>query len=366
MIVNYKKLITAIYQKCQEAIASGEDWQFMENKTTFAVFKSEIQAAFDATIIDFGGHNHNKLAGATLVILREKEPHIYEKIKERTTQALKYFVRDVYAAIKQEKQYAEIEQAVISKPSYFYTMPMMVQGSPDTYCFVCGQTNACYMKDGVLSPGCKITPASPLWESLHDDYKTMLRHDAESESQRCAYPEGIKKFEQYMTIKSDHLVFANDLRSDIEIDPMQAMDYVIERSGYHNTINSDLGGMYDQEYALSLGLLKVQTGNSSPVVAYNSNTGAILAADSQAWKQKKQYNFPVDVEGFRSKCTILTDIWTVQAVDSIIYEDYAKEKGITLKEAAAENGSIIPVTPGKYKITTYTAPPVFFTIEKVD
>lgn len=144
------------------------------------------------------------------------------------------------------------------------------------------------------------------------------------------------------------------------------MNYVIERSGYHNTINSDLGGMYDQEYALSLGLLKVQTGNSSPVVAYNSETGAILAADSHAWKQKKQYNFPVNVEGFRSKGTICTDVWTVQAVDSIIYEDYAKEQGITLKEAATENGFIIPVTPGKYKITTYTAPPVFFTIEKVD
>lgn len=366
MIINYPVLIKAIYDQCQAVIVAGEDWTFMHDKTTFAIFKSHLEEPFNDTLIDFGGHNHNKMAGATLADLHEKEPHIYKRIKERTTQALKYFVRDVYDAIKQDKQYEEIEQNVISQPSYFYTMPMMVQCSPGTYCFVCGQTNACYMKDGVISPGCKITPASPLWELLHDDYKTLLRHDAVSEIQRCAYPEGIEKFEHYMTIKSEHLVFANDLRSDIKIDPIQAMNYVIERSGYHNTINSDLGAMYDQEYALSLGLLKVQTGNSSPVVAYNSNTGAILSADPHAWKQKKQYNFPVNVEGFRSKCTICTDVWTVQAVDSIIYEDYAKEQGITLKEAAAENGSIIPVTPGKYKITTYTSPPVFFTIEKVD
>lgn len=366
MIINYSVLIKAIYDKCQEAIISGEEWTFMENKTTFAVFKSHLQEAFNATLIDFGGHNHNNMAGDTLSVVESKEPHMYEKIKERTTQALKYFVRDVYKAIKENLPYEDIEKSVISKPSYFYTTPMLIQGSPGTYCFVCGKTNGLYMKNGVVSPGCFIDKSSQLWELLHDDYKIMLREEGVSEDKLCAYPDGIEKFEQFMTIKSNYLVFANDLRSDVKIDPIKSLNYVIERSGYYNTINSDLGGMYDQEYALSLGLIKVQTGNSSPVVAYNSKTGAILAADQHSWKQKKQYQFPLDIEGFRAKCTICTDVWTVQAVDSIIYEDYAKEQGISLKEAAERNGHIIPVTPGKYKITTYTAPPVFFTIEKVD
>lgn len=366
MIINYKTLIPAIYQKCQEAIASGEDWQFMENKTTFALFKSELQEAFNATLIDFGGHNRNNMAVHTLAVVEEKDSRMYERIKERTTQALKYFVRDVYKAINQNQTYEEIEKSVLRKPSYFYTMSMLIEGSPGTYCFVCGKTNSLYMKDGVISPGCVINQFSPLWDMLHDDYKIMLRNEGFSDIQLCAYPDGLGKFEQFMTIKSNYLVFANDLRNDVKIDPMQSINYVTERSGYYNTINSDVGGMYDQEYALSLGLLKVQTGNSSPVVAYNAQTGVILAADQQAWKQKKNYNFPLDVEGFRAKCTICTDVWTVQAVDSIIYEDYATEHGMTLKEAAEENGHVIPVTPGKYKITTYTAPPVFFTIEKVD
>jgi len=366
MIINYSVLIKAIYDKCQEAVASGDDWTFMENKTTFAVFKSHLQDAFNATLIDFGGHNHKNMAGDTLAIVADKEPHMYEKIKERTTQALKYFVRDIYKAIKENQPYEEIEKAVLRKPSYFYTMAMLIQGSPGTYCFVCGKTNGLYMKNGVLSPGCFIDKNSPLWELLHDDYKIMLRDEEASENKLCAYPNGIEKFEQFMTIKSDYLVFANDLRSDVKVDPIESLKYSTERSGYYNTISSDLGAMYDQEYSLSLGLLKVQTGNSSPVVAYNAKTGAILAADQHAWKQKKQYQFPVDIEGFRAKCTICTDVWTVQAVDSIIYEDDAKEQGITLKEAAEQNGDIIPVTPGKYKITTYTAPPVFFTIEKVD
>lgn len=366
MIINYKILIPAIYQKCQEAIDSGEDWTFMENKTTFAVFKSHLQDAFNATLIDFGGHNHNNMAGDTLAVVESKEPQMYENIKERTTQALKYFVRDIYRAIKENQPYEEIEKSVILKPSYFYTMAMLIQGSPGTYCFVCGKTNGLYMKNGIISPGCFIDKSSPLWDLLHDDYKIMLREEEVSKDKLCAYPDGIEKFEQFMTIKSNYLVFANDLRSDVKVDPMESLKYVIERSGYYNTINSDVGSMYDQEYALSLGLLKVQTGNSSPVVAYNAQTGVILVVDQQAWKQKKKYNFPLDVEGFRAKCTICTDVWTVQAVDSIIYEDYAKEHSMTLKDAAEENGYIIPVTPGKYKITTYTAPPLFFTIEKVD
>ena len=378
MIINYKQLIPAIYQKCQEAIASGEDWQFMENKTTFAIFKSELQSAFDATLLDFGGHNENLFSGYTLAALAEdaKEPYssatkMLETIKERTTQALKYFVRDIHAAIKKDKPYDDIEKEVLSKPSYFYTMPILVQGSPGTYCFVCGFTAGYYMKDGVISVGCKIKAGSPEWEALDDMTQILLRGEGDNLGKTCAYPNGIDTFDQYITIKSKHLVFSNDLRDVIKIGPLESMDYLTERSGYHNTLNSEVGSMYDQEYALNKGLIKIQVGNTSPVVAYNAKTGGILAAAPSAWKSKKSYTFPLDVTGFRAKGSICTDVWTVQAVDSIVFEDEAKANNQPLESVAAEYGFLVPVEPGRYKITNYNAHhyanrPVFFSMEKVD
>lgn len=374
MIINYKKIIPAIYQKCQEAIASGEDWQFMENKTTFALFKSELQEAFDATVLDFGGHNESSCSGITLADLSKGHSSgsiMLENIKERTTRALKYFVRDIYKAINQNQTYEEIEKSVLRKPSYFYIMPMLVEGTAGTYCFVCGRTIGYYMKDGVISAGCKLKEGTPEWDSLDDMDKTMLRGEADTLDSTCEYPNGIDQFEQYMTIKSNYLVFANDLRHVIKIDPIESMKYVSKRSSYHNTINSELGAIHDQEYSLNQGLLKVQVGNSSPVVAYNSKTGVILAAEPNAWEKKKKHTFPIDVTGFRSKGSICTDVWTVQAVDSIIFEAEAKEKEMTLEDVASKHGFLVPVKPGRYKITNYNAHhyanrPVFFSMEKVD
>lgn len=378
MIIDYKKLIPAIYQKCQEAIASGEDWQFMENKTTFALFKSELQSAFDATVLDFGGHNESQLSGCTLADLAEqaKEQYssvakMFETIHERTTDALRYFVHDIHRAITQDKPYEDIEKEVLSKPSYFYTMPILVQGSMGTYCFVCGLTTGYYMKDGVISAGCKIKAGTPEWDLLDDMYQIMLRGEGDNLGKTCVYPNGIEQFDQYITIKSNHLVFNNDLRNVVKIGPMESINYVTERSGYHNTINSELGSMYDQEYALNKGLIKIQVGNSSPVVAYNSKTGVILAAEPNAWEKKKKHTFPIDVTGFRSKGSICTDVWTVQAVDSIIFEAEAKENEMTLEDVASKHGFLVPVKPGRYKITNYNAHhyanrPVFFSMEKVD
>lgn len=375
MHINYDQLISAIYQKCQEAIASGEDWQFMKNKVIFSVFESELKTAFDATVLDFGGHNES---GSSVIPLSELSTgdyssgkRMFDSIKERTTWALKSFVRDVYKGITQGVPYEELKRSVLSRPSYFYTMPMLVQGSPGTYCFVCGMSVGYYMKDGVVSAGCKIKAGTPEWNLLDDDYQILLRGEDVAYGVTCAYPNGLGNFEQYITIKSNHLVFANDLRHVIHIDPLESMDYVANRSAYHNTLNSELGGMHDQEFALNKGLIKVQVGNSSPVVAYNASNGAILVASPNAWKSKKRYTFPFDVAGFKSKGSICTDVWTVQAVDSIVFESYAQENEITLEKAAAEHGFLVPVKPGKYKIVTYntqntTARPVFFSMEPVD
>lgn len=374
MIVNYKKLITAIYKKCQEAIVSGEDWQFIANKITFELFKSELQEAFEATVIDFGGHNKISCSGVTLMDL--PKVHIsgstmLENIKERTIRALSYFVRDIYKAINQEQTYEEIEKFFLNRTAYFYIMPMLVHGTAGTYCFVCGRTVCYYMKDGVISAGCKIKDGTSEWDSLDDLDKSMLSGEADNLYSTCEYPNGIEQFEQYMIIKSNYLVFANDLRHVIKIDPIESMKYVSKQSNYHNTINSELGAIHDQEYSLNQGLLKIQVGNSSPVVAYNSKTGVILAATSNAWKSKKKYTFPIDVAGFRSKGSICTDVWTVQAVDCIVFEAEAKEKKMSLEDVASKHGFLVPVKPGRYRITNYNAHhyanrPVFFSMEKVD
>lgn len=375
MHVNYATLIPAIYQKCQGAMLSGESWELLKNKTMWSIFDSELKDSFDASVIDLGGHNESCLAGHTMKDLAastsQNSQNLYERIKENTMRQLGKLVNLAYKRLVAGQSYDDIHQYMMSAPVHFYIVPVINQSTPTSYCFVCGKYSSYYMKEGIISEGCSIDESSPYWEHLHDDYKIMLRGEGTSASKGCAYPHGIDHYEQYITIKSNYLVFANDLRNILNIDPIESMKYVSERSGYHNTINSEVGSMYEQEHSLNKGLIKVQVGNTSPIVAYNSKTGAILAADPNAWKSKKRHTFPFEVADFKSKGKICTDVWTVQAVDSIVFESYAKDNDLSLKEAAAKHGFLIPVKPGRYKITNFNAHhysnrPVFFSMEKVD
>lgn len=369
MIINYPVLIKAIYEKCQVVEASVEAWELVEKTIISSIFDDELKVAFDATVLDLGGHNSSLYAGFTLheISLREdrQSQSLYKSIKERTQMALRYLIKDIRKGLVGSKTYEQIEADVLKAPVYFYVLDVIIQNSLISYCHVCGNRKSYFMKDGVISSGSKITPDSPYWAGLDDYYHIMLKNEKEGET--CPYPHGISEFVQYMDIKSNYLVFDNTMKNVINVDPMESIDYITEKSGFYNDMNSAVGSMYEQEFCLQKGLLKVQVGNSSPIVAYNAATGDILASDPIAWKSKKQYTFPFDVAGFRAKGDICTDVWTVQAVDSILFEDEAKEKGITLKEVAKQYGFLVPVKPGKYKVTNYNRNgPVFFSMERVE
>lgn len=378
MIIDYNTLIPSIYQQCQNAIKSGEKWELMANKTTWAIFDSELKAAFDATVLDMGGHNESSYAGIALLDLEKStsrnDQQLHEGIKESVMDQLKYLVDDVHSAILKETPYEEIKDTILLSPVHFYITPVLNKNSfSDCYCFVCGKRTSYYLKDGIISAGSKIDSTSPYWETVDRIYKIWLTGESENDlsSAPCAYPDGIEKYDQYITIKSNHLVFANDLRDIVNVDHIESMKYISEQSGYHNNINSEVGCIYNQEYALDKGLIMVQVGNTSPIIAQNADTGVIVAVDPNAWKSKKRYTFPIDVAGFKSKGNICTGVWTVQAVDSIVFEAYAEENQMSLEKAAKKHGFLVPIQPGKYKITNYNAHhytdrPVFFSMERVD
>ena len=155
MIVNYEALIPAIYEQCQKAIESGEKWELMANKTTWAVFDNVLKMPFDATILDMGGHNERSYAGMLVCRLEEStsqhEQQLYNHIKESVMAQLKYLVEDVHSAILQETPYQEIKDKILSSPVHFYVTPVLDKNSfADCYCFVCGKRNSYYMKDGVI------------------------------------------------------------------------------------------------------------------------------------------------------------------------------------------------------------------------
>lgn len=376
MIINYETLVPAIYQKCQEALQSGESWELMRNKVIFSIFKSELKTAFDMTVLDFGGHNQSAYAGRTMLSLEKdsdsSSQSIHETIKENAIDALGYLVGDIYDEMTKDTSYEEIKAKMLDCPTHFYLVPAIHKGSGFSYCFVCGKSSVYYFKDGVISEGCKITEDSSYWKKIHAGLKIMLQNEGKKDIAKCEFPNGIDQYEQYMTIESDYIVVANDLRDLFTFGKLESMDYIKEKSGYYNTMNSELGIKYNQEYYLNKGLLQVQVGNTSPIIAYNSLTGAIMAVDPHAWKVKKKYTFPLSTDGFKSKVKISTPIWTVQVVDSIVLEKYAKDKSISLANAADElGGTLIHVTPGKYKVTNYNAHhysdrPVFFSMEKID
>lgn len=374
MKIDYNTLIPAIYTECKKNIDSSELSESSVHKIATVIFDTELKSAFDDTILDFGGHNESMFAGYTLAKLAAKTNRgavdLFNDIKQNVMRSLEIMIGDIHASINSNTSYEDIEAKILKAPVYFYLFPVIDRNDPSGYCFVCGRRTTYYMKDGSISAGCHINQSSPYWDNIEPIYKHFI--DRDQNDKVCDYPDGIQQYEQYMTIKSNYLVVNNYFRNLVDVKPMEPSEHISKVCGYQNDINSELGVMINQEYFLSKGLLQVQVGNTSPNILLNPDTGVILAVDPNAWRAKKKYTFPVDITGFKPECKITTDVWTVQAVDSYVFEEYAKEHSLHFDDVFAKfGGFLIPVTPGRYKITNYNAHhysdrPVFFSMEKVD
>lgn len=231
----------------------------------------------------------------------------------------------------------------------------------EDYCFVCGVRSKLFLGDGIISN-----------KAISEDaMKFFGKHYV---SNPCLYSQGVTSFETRMNIPSGKIVFANTLY-DLFKDNDESDKYINERSGYDNSINSELGVLYNQEYWSTKGLLYIQVGNTSPGIYLDSKTNSIAAIENYALEEesdKSNYLFPINVEDYEYINYICTDLWAIHAVDMTTFENYCSLKDISVEDGLSQFGAfIVDVESGEYSVTSFSAHkysnrPVFFTMKKID
>lgn len=353
MFLNYPSLVESIYNQCQRSINNNDDWASVRNSINENIFDSNLKDAFDATLFDFGGHNKNMFSGKTLAQLNSTgESNFYNTVKKNVMRLLKRLTDSVHDKVVSGIAYDDIKDDILKAPIHFKLAPMLHFNSMYGGCSVCGRNNNYYMKDGVISLSPEINAQHPCWDLVHDGIQSLISVD--DNSVVCPYPNGIDTVEQFMDITSDFIVIAGSFDDLIGYNVFAANDYINSKSELPMHPSSEAGTLYTQEYWLTQGVLRVHSGRLAASVIYNKDTGIIASVYADYWKNKAKYKFPINVDGFRSKGTLPDDFFTVQVVDGVKLEEYAKNCNMSFKEALLMYDAVaIKVKPGKYKITTY-------------
>lgn len=368
MFLNYPALVDSIYNQCQKSINNNDDWAATIESVQETIFNNDLKDAFDATVFDFGGHNKNMFNGKTLAQLHVSgNEHFYNTVKSNVMTLLDRLIEEVHNKIVKNESYEAIKSDILKAPVHFKLAPMLHFNSTYGSCRVCGRNNNYYMKDGIISLSPEINSQHPSWNFVHNSIQSLMSHD--DNSLECPYPNGINTVEQFIDIKSEHIVIANDFDDLVGFNIFAANDYIDSKSELPMSHYSDAGRLYTQEYWLAKGVLRVNSGRLPTSVIYNKTTKVIASVYAESWQNKSKSTFPINVDGFRAKGTFDYDRFTVQVVDGTVLEEYAKNCNMSFKEAVLMyDGIAIKVKPGRYKIMTYFngGDGMLFSIEPVD
>lgn len=353
MFLNYPVLAKDIYDKCHQVYKDGSSWDSVSDSIIESVFNDSLKDAFDSTVLDLGGHNQNAFYNKKLSDLNTgSDERLYLTIKSNVLRLLGRLIENVYNQLAKGHSEEVIIESILKAPVHFKVAPMLNFNSIHGSCNVCGQNNNYYLKDGVISLSPELNSNHLHWDTLDQYQQDFLSHD--NNSPTCLYPDGISHSVQFFDVTSDFVVFANNFDDLVGFNIFEAADYIDSKSEKPMSSNSLLGILYSQEYWLNKGVLRVSSNSLPSSIIHHSKTGAIGAVFNHRWNKKSKIKFPVDVTGFRSKGTLPSDLWTVQVVDGLLLEDYAKRCNISFEEAILMyDGIAIKSTPGRYKITTY-------------
>lgn len=342
MKIDYEQLIETIYQKGLVDVLSDDSFEFVKQKAVLSIFEEDIKPSFDATSLKLGGHNNNLFNRYTLKKLENNSSfdakNMFSEIKEKVIFGLSFIIDSVYIGIKNQETYAAIKAKTLIPAEKLMTFKV------SKYCSVCGQDSHYQMSNGSICESNK----------------------------KCPFPKGIEPFTQYMTVQSNRLVFANHFEDLFNVEPLLFRDHIAQHNGEYNSINSELGAMYEQHHQLNNSLLQVLVSFTTPVIARNEDSGMIMVVSSEAWHEKEAYKFPISPDGFNVVGQVDNAPKVVQVIDSYYVEEYVSQHGMSFEEfLERHNAFTLPVTPGTYSVKNYNAhnyddkKPVFFSIKKI-
>jgi len=342
MKINYEILIDTVYQKALVDMSNSEPFDVIKNQAVADVFEQEIKAAFYATSLKFGGHNNNLFNRYSLKKLEKNSSYdaksMFNEIKEKVMFALNFIVDSIYNGVKEEQSYNTIKANTLTVAEKFMTFKV------SKYCSVCGQNSYYQMSNGSIS----------------------------ETSKNCPFPKGIEPFTIYMPVRSNRLVFANHFEDIFNTAPLEFRDHIAQYNREYNSINSELGAMYEQQHQLNHNLLQVLVSDAGSVIVQNPVSGVIMAVNNDAWNNPKGYKFPIPTDDFTVLGKVDSNAHIMQVIDSCYVEEYAKQHGISFEEFLERYEAFtVPVTPGTYSVKNYNAhnydniKPVFFSLKKI-
>lgn len=342
MKIDYEKLIETIYKKGLVDLLSDQAFDLVKSNAVISIFEKEIKSAFYATSLKLGGHNNNIYNRYTLKKLEKNSTYdaknIFNEIKEKVFFAINFIVDSIYNGIKSQETYPVIKVKTLTIAEKLMTFKV------SKYCSVCGQNSDYQMSNGSISES----------------------------SKNCPFPKGIEPFTQYMTVQSNSLVFANHFENLFNVEPLLFKDHIAQHNGEYNSINSELGAIYEQQHQLNNNLLQVLVNFTCPIISQHKVSGMIMVANSEAWDDKESYKFPISTDGFNVVGQVDNSPKIVQVIDSYYVNQYVSQQGISFEEfLERHNAFTVPVKPGNYSVKNYNAhnyddkKPVFFSMMKI-
>lgn len=314
------------------------------------IFKLYFEEAVLNTVVNLQGHNRSMYDGKTIKEI--KESFEYEYLTERYLDQVKFVIlHDLFIPIL-ESQSELLMDSDFSLRDNILSLFKDTLNSPyftvEHNCFVCGVNTRSYYHNGQFT-------------NIVDENSRMFKS---ASHKPCSHKNGIGKYDFKINIPSGKLVIANDLRKlfSREICTSLADQYIIDKSGYYNSICSQLGRYYTQEYWNDLGLIYVTMGNCSPYVFQDSVTKNLTFKsdyiycpqndrDSIEYDDDKNYikNY---TETEVKLGQVITDLWAVCAIDLDLMKALSGEKNIDCKNIL-DDALIVDIEPGEYIVRSF-------------
>lgn len=348
--LDYNTIFKAAYEmlKDLDPVKAETDKNYLK-KQEDKLFVDYFEETIMSQKVNLQGHNKGKFDGKTLSEI--KNEFEYEHLTSRCCDQIKFAISyKLFSPIMKELDALKsdsndsVKNSIIQQFTNLLDSPIL---ESEHYCFVCGMNS----KIGLTKNG---------YSNIVDPNSRMAQF---SGYHACPYPQGIEQYSNVVKVPSGTLMFANDLRCLFPNAASKSDSYIINRSGYYNSICSELGMLYNAEFWNKLGLVYVQVGNTSPQIVKNTKTGVITVKMNNNHDDDCEYDYEEKGEHYTVKkytsneeyCgRISTDLWAICAIDLDLMKSLCIQNNIDFETLSKECVQVT-VEPGDYNVRSYNA-----------
>lgn len=357
--INYYAVVGEILQRIQQDDYSENQDEAIATEIYDVYFKDAILN----TKIDIKNHEYGCYDGLTVKEVAEK--YKYSFISRRIEDSYRFSIEllyirrllDMLTKFKNSDGIMDEENSILfseAKEKFISDLEEdggLIFNYPEMHCSGCGVHLNLSYHNGVFTNYVRALKDKPQCKPCGYDKDTM------------------DTFSVSLNVASGKLVVANDFRSLFKEENKESDNYIIEKSGYYNSINSDLGKKLNTEYYASKKMIYVYAGNSCPSIFYNKNKQEIV------FKREYHYNSETDEE--TSNCLegetllgyVCTDLWAVQCMDYNDLAERCQQNNVWIENILKKlDCVVIDVEPGVFDVVidnrTETDSDHFFSIKK--